>query len=364
MTAALGVSAIADYLRGTGWQLRPLQWRGASIWTRDGADVLVPARDGMGDGDLRVREILDVLAAVEDRAPGEIAQDIGSSPADTQRFRFLTPLSGFTTLRHALSAVARIGGAFRAVSNAVLGDPSSGGEGSAAVDRFMAGIQVGTGRPGSYIVPVRVPLGESDGSGMPLGRLVTQRLHGAVSVLSDPAAEPKADPGGAPLSADLCDVLGALSDESEERSFEIGFGWSRTLPADLPPAVYRFEPGAGDRLRATATRLRLLETLADDVVSLPEVPAVVTVTGLIPRLDRDHWAIDVSADTPLAGTARRKLHVRLPDRRTYESAIVAHYEQRRVQVRGAVILHSRRTELHVTDPTGFTVLDIDSRGAS
>jgi hypothetical protein len=94
------------------------------------------------------------------------------------------------------------------------------------------------------------------------------------------------------------------------------------------------------------------------------VPDFVTITGLVPRLDRDHWAIDVSADTPLAGTARRRFHVRLPDRRTYEAAIVAHQKERRVRVQGVVILHSRRTELHVTDPTGFTVLDIDSRGAS
>jgi hypothetical protein len=359
MTADLGVSDITGYLRATGWQLRPLQWRGASIWTREGADVLVPARDGMGDGDLRVREILDVLAEVEERAPGEIVQDIGVPPADTQRFRFLSPMSGLTTLRHAISAVLGVDGAFRAVANAVFGSPSS--EGSAAVEEFMAGIQVGTGRPGSYLVPVRVPLGEPDGPGPPPGRLVTRQLHSAVSVLSDPAAKPETAP---PLSADLCDALGALSDESGEQPFEIGFGWSRRLPVDLPSATYHFEQGAGERLRTTATQLRSRATSDGALLSVPGAPEFATVTGLIPRLDRDQWAIDVSADTPLAGTARRKLHVRLPDRRTYEAAIVAHYEERRVRVQGAVTLHSRRTELHVTDPTGFTVLDIDSRGAS
>ncbi|MDT8915065.1 hypothetical protein [Amycolatopsis sp. PS_44_ISF1] len=358
MTAELGVSDIEDYLRGAGWHQRSLRWRGASIWTHGGHDVLVPARDGMGDGDLRVREILDVLAEVEDRAPVEIGQDIGSVPVDRQQFRFGSRISGITTLRHAIAAVLGVNDTIRAAAHAVFGDRHGGGN-PTAVERFLSGVQVGAGRAGSYIVPVRVPLGEADGPGPPPGRLVTRQLHGAVSALSDPDALPT----GTALSPDLCDALGSLSDRSEDQPFEIGFGWSRRLPVELPPATYRFEPGAGDRLRAAAEQLRSSEP-ADEVVTVAGAPDFVSVTGLVPRLDRDHWAIDVSADRPLPGTLRRRFHVRLPDRRTYEAAIVAHQQERRVRVQGAVTFRRRRTELHVLDPTGFTVLDPDSQGAS
>ncbi|SEP21485.1 hypothetical protein [Amycolatopsis saalfeldensis] len=367
MTGDLGVSAIADYLRETGWQRRPLQWRGASIWTREGADVLVPARDGMGDGDLRVREILDVLAAVEDRAPGEIAQDIGSAPADTQQLTIFPPgrASGFASLRQTLGVLAGLGETFLEATRAVFRrNPAAFGDGTAEdVDGFMAGIQIGAGRPGSYIIPVQVPLDGPEGPRPPLGRLVTRELHSAVSFLSG-----RKEPLPGPLSPALCDALAGLADESGERPFEIGFGWSRRLPSDMPAATYRFEEDSGPRFRATAEKLRHAESsavLRQSTASASDIGLarhVITATGLIETLHRDQpdgdqWTIDVRADSPLTGTSRRVLHVQLPDRAVYEAALAAHRQERRVRLAGDVTIHPRRTELRVADATGFDVLD-------
>jgi hypothetical protein len=366
MTADLGVSAIADYLRGTGWQLRPLQWRGASIWTREGADVLVPARDGMGDGDLRVREILDVLAEVEGRARGDIAQEIGSAPADTQQLTIFPPgrASGFASLKQTLGVLAGLGETFLEATRAVFKrNPTVFGGGTADIDQFMAGIQIGAGRPGSYIIPVQVPLDGAEGPRPPLGRLVTRELHSAVSLLSD-----RKEPSPDLLSPALCEALGGLADESGERAFEIGFGWSHRLPSDVPAATYRFDEDSGSRFRATAEKLRHAESSAafrQSGVSLLDTGLarqVITATGLIETLHRDQpdgdqWTIDVRADSPLTGTSRRVLHVQLPDRAVYEAALAAHRQERRVRVAGDVTIHPRRTELRVADATGFDVLD-------
>ncbi|WP_328611043.1 hypothetical protein OG943_18575 [Amycolatopsis sp. NBC_00345] len=364
MRAELGVSDIADYLRGTGWQLRPLQWRGASIWTREGADVLVPARDGMGDGALRVREILDVLVMVEGRTRDDIAQEISSAPADTQQFTIFPtgPSSGFASLKQTLGVIAGVGDTFLEATRAVFKrNPAVFGGGTADVDRFMAGIQIGAGRPGSYIIPVRVPLDAPEDQRPPLGRLVTRELHGAVSLLSD-QREPSPDS----LSPALCEALGELADESGARPFEIGFGWSRSLPSDVPEATYRFEEDAGPRFRATAEKLRQFrvtdERLPHTATPALDTQPVITATGLIETLHRDQpdgdqWTIDVRADTPLAGTSRRVLHVRLPDRAVYDAALGAQLQERRVRVEGVVTIHSRRTELRVSDATGFDVLD-------
>lgn len=72
------VSGITAYLQQAGgWHLMPERLRGASIWSHEtGYEVLVPGRDGMGDHDMRVWEILDTLAEVEQRPPAQIATDI------------------------------------------------------------------------------------------------------------------------------------------------------------------------------------------------------------------------------------------------------------------------------------------------
>ena len=58
------VAEIAGYLSDTGWERRPETWRGASVWAQGGHEVLLPGRDSLRDAQLRVRELLDVVAAV------------------------------------------------------------------------------------------------------------------------------------------------------------------------------------------------------------------------------------------------------------------------------------------------------------
>ena len=68
MTIPLKVDDIASYLAEAGWDRDPQGWRGASVWRHPGDyEVLVPPRDGMGDGARRVREVLRCLSSVEDR---------------------------------------------------------------------------------------------------------------------------------------------------------------------------------------------------------------------------------------------------------------------------------------------------------
>jgi hypothetical protein len=84
----LKVVNIVSYLAETGWERDSRGWHGASLWQHpDDYEVLVPAQDGMGDGDRRVREILRCLSAVEDRPVDDIALEISRPELDRQFFR-------------------------------------------------------------------------------------------------------------------------------------------------------------------------------------------------------------------------------------------------------------------------------------
>ena len=344
MTNQLSVADIASYLRDSGWQRQPVQWRGASIWSFGDDEVLVPGRAGMGDGDLRVREIVGVLAGVEQRPRDEIVQDIRMPWTDTQWFRVFPEglPSGFTTLRSGIQLLTGVEGALRAVARSVVEGPRLAfrGDAPASVEELLARVQIGSGLPGSYVLPVRVPL---DGPEDSLGRQVTLKLHAAVSVLSEDLAW-----NDELVSADLCESLGALGGDQGQSPFEIRFRWARKLPVDLPEAAYDFQPGTAAAIRAKAEELRRLST-----------SDAVTVTGSILALRHDshddEWSIEVRGEVVIASVSRRTIWVRLPDRDAYESAITAHRAGKRVRVRGVVGNQGRRMEL-VADPAGFEVL--------
>src|SRR5262250_2365018 len=88
ITTMLKVHDIVSYLADTGWARDPRGWRGASLWQHPGDyEVLIPARDGLGDKERRIHEILRCLSTVEERPAEEIALDIARPRVDKQFFR-------------------------------------------------------------------------------------------------------------------------------------------------------------------------------------------------------------------------------------------------------------------------------------
>jgi hypothetical protein len=352
VTSQLGVADITGYLRESGWQRQPVEWRGASVWSYGEDEVLVPGRDGMGDGDLRVREIVAVLAEVERRPRDEVVQDIRLPWADTQWFRIFPDglPSGFTTLRDGIQLLTGVEGALRAAARAVVEGPRLAFQGDPAddVDGLLARVHLGSARPGSYVLPVRVPLDA------PHARSVTSKLYQAVSVLSEVRDSTEAgELAAAEISADLCESLGELGGDHAESPFEIRFRWARSEPTEARDAAFDFQPGSAAVLRSQGQRLRLLSENGDS--------GAVTVTGPIQGLRHesahaDRWSIEVRGDVVVAGVSRRAIWVRLPDRATYEAAIAAHRGDKRVRIRGVVNGSGRRPEL-IAEPAGFEVLD-------
>ncbi|MFJ9089892.1 hypothetical protein ACIRL3_46505 [Streptomyces sp. NPDC102384] len=353
MTIPVKVDDIASYLAETGWERDPQGWRGASVWQHPGDyEVLVPARDGMGDSDRRVREILRSLCALEDRPVGDIALEIARPQLDKQSFRtFPTGHDpGYTSLLLGTQTVLGVRSLLTTAARTVVQGPhfAFAGRQPAAVGDLLRTAELGPSRAGSYIVEIRVAAdatAQAPSGEQVTGRAVLVQMLEAVSaaqaaVATDaPAAFDETVTAG--VSADLCKALSELSGHDRSEPFEIGFRWARSQPLDVPSHVVAFPETSGSLLRAASLRLRGLNATG-----------AATVSGVVEGLHDDssgidRWRIKVRGElrTEHAELVGKVVWVRLPDQASYDRAITVHRERQVITVVGELSSTTGRVEL-------------------
>ena len=361
MTITLKIDDIASYLTETGWERHPRGWRDASIWQHAGDyEVMVPAHDGMGDSERRVREILRCLATVEDRSVDDIALEIARPLLDRQFFRTFPAGhdSGYTSLLSGVQSLQGVRNVLATAARTVLQGPhfAFAGRPPGAVGDILRAAELGPSRPGSYIVEVRVgtdvtaraPSGEDLGSRAVLVQMLEAVTAAHVAVLADgPAAFDDTVTAG--VSADLCGALSDLSGSGRDEPFEITFSWARAQPLEKPSHVIAFPENSGSLLRAAAGRLRGMNA-----------SGAATVTGIVEGLyddagGNDRWRIKVRGllHTERVERLRRAVWVRLADQATYDMAIAAHRQRREVTMTGELSSATGRVELVSTRGPDF-----------
>jgi hypothetical protein len=354
MTTPLKIADIVSYLAETGWEQDSDDWHGASSWRyASDFEVLVPARDGMGDGERRVRDILRCLCAVEDRPTAEIALEISRPHLDRLLFRTFPADhdAGYTSLISGVHAVEGARNLLSTAARTVLQGPHFAfvGRPPAAVGDLLRAAELGSARAGSYIIEVRLatdaPAGSRYGEEV-AGRTVVAHVLEAVGaarnavLVGSPEAFDEAVTAG--VSADLCHALSSFSARGRNEPFEITFRWARARPLDTPSHVVAFPPASESLLQAAAARLRGVNASG---------PA--TVTGIVSGLEDDsasgdRWRIKIRGDlrTERVEQSRRTtVWVRLADQATYDRAISAHREARRITVSGELSSTTGRVEL-------------------
>ncbi|WP_326561216.1 hypothetical protein [Micromonospora sp. NBC_01796] len=359
MTSAQRVSEMASYLASTGWQRRPETWRGASIWDGPGGnEVLVPARDGLDDAAERTWELLQVLAMVENRPIEEIANDIASPMSDMPFVR--TFPEGLPSGYIGLSAGVRVLQGVRTILEVAGRTEIEGvratfsGSRPSDVGRLIEQIQLGPSRSGSYLLTLRVDVGEvaqsliGSESG-PLARRTLVRLFRATTAVR--AATMDVQAGGdfsvfddaidEGVSANLCRGLSDLAGLRRRQPFEVGFRWARGLPSYLGSASIAFPEGAGITIFEAAKQLERL-AVGDQAQILGVIESLHDeATG------SDRWRVRVRGELTTEGgeiDPRRPVWVRLTSSE-YRRAMEAHREHRTVRARGRLELAQRRVEL-------------------
>lgn len=319
---ALSTEVVTGYLRATGWYPQPQVWSTLTVWAHDdGAEVLVPARDGMNDADLRIRELLQGVAALEGRAVEDVALDISAPSADMISVHTHPPdvPSGWSPLSFAVDSLASLIGVVQATTRAVEQGAFIGSRGRLPnkVRDLVDRMQVGPSRPGSCVLPVRVP--HEDYARRVLARLNTALDAVSVAVAEDdPEAFRHAVIAGA--SADLCEAVSGLAGRKSLLPFGFSFRWVGGGTSEV-----MFGERAGARIRAGARFLREANDLGP-----------VTVTGPVWVAREDDRMVQV--DT---------VWMRMTDLTWFDAAVTARREGHHARVSGLLVNERQRAELKV-----------------
>jgi hypothetical protein len=363
VSAVPSIQDVQSYLSDSGWRREPRTWRQATIWSHeDGHEVLVPPRDDLADASLRLREILGVLAQVEQRSPDEIARDISTPFDDTQLYRAVPEglPDGYIPLDAGVRSLRGIRNMVAAAAEVVIGAASPlPGNPLPTVTEVLRQIRLGPTRAGSYVFTLRLPA-RDDGlavDGTPsqhplLGRQIARQLHQAITSVHGAAVTATAtdltsfeSAASAGVTPQLCEALSQLAGRGFQQPFDISFRWARGLPDHPPSGTVQFSAGSGQVIRAGGVHL-----------GRPTVTEGVTMTGVIESLnDEPHgssrWRIRIRG-----GGGERPVWARLDSQESYDRAIAAHRAQQRVRVSGEMSQQAGRNELAVADG-GLEVLD-------
>jgi hypothetical protein len=350
--APLGVTTMADYLAGTGWEPTGQTWRGARIWARDGTEVLLPVREDLGDNPDRLREAVAVVAEVEGREPASVVRSVRLSAFDavSHRPRRDAPLP----LPVGVSTVAGLQALVRAAARGAVEGRHTRFPGSAP-PAVTALIRRSLLDAESAEMSVLVPAGALDDAGGATGRDVVTELRDAVAAVAAAAGE-TLDVGSmvrAGVSAELCTALGDLAGEQRREPFALAIGWGAGTPGAPGPRRVEFEAEAGAWMRAAATRLRRA-TVTGPGVARGRVDGLHDEAGT-----RDRWRVRVRGELAVDGpsASRATTWVRLPDPESYDLLVEAYRDGRHIAVSGQLTTRDGRVELRV--PAGGTGIGND-----
>ena len=370
------------YLRSRSWETRErdatsVQW--VRVVDGEEFEAVQPIDSGLRDYGIRVLDVLQVLAVVEDRSELDVLRDISNVSMDVHSIRaFPTDRPpGMIGLEDGVQAFESLRNLILAAAYSVSAEQPKAVQPArkpAEVWRLLREIHIGPSTEGSYAItahtPIpprltsgQVPLFESDyvsalEPSEPFERKVSLRVYDAVQAAHGAANAALTSPHGLDaftasvnrgVSANLCEALVGLGGETGH-PFELGLFLAASRPLrhrELKPI--RFRHDHLPVLEAAAQELR--ERIAEEAVA---------VVGNVVRLHREgSGAGEISVAGTVEGEDRlRRIWMDLPAE-DYVQATRAHEQMLNVSVRGDLV---RRGTRHVLkSPSGFQVIP-DSGG--
>ena len=292
------------YLRDQGWRRLERFGDSGDIFSAPGGDaeVLVPSQV-LADYERRVREILEVLSAVQARDPRQVLQDISLTMYDLVRVRLSDRVAGgsmpidygverFRKARDLVTAAAcaalRPQKAFRAAGR------------MKGIPEYMNRVRLGPTEHGSFVINLLCPVPPSLDAAPddpllgavftePFERRVTHKLvsglQGAREGISDAlrgdgfsAFAGRVDAG---VSANLCQAIAGLVGSASADAVGISVSW----------AAARREPGEFSESRFTGADVDVLEQ-ASRVLRQQQEYFDERIEGYVKSMSRDRSVLD------------------------------------------------------------------------
>jgi hypothetical protein len=359
--------AVAElYLLGHGWDAVK-RTPAFSVWSRGdlGGDValFLPLSRVPDDYEERLAQFVRRLASIEDVDWSTAITNLRYAASDLVRVRLVSPRVGPGEVP--ITDGAKLFGGTRdliqaAASAAIEPRPAYGTRKHGAVMEYLDSVRLGQTERGSYVVTV-ISHVEPDEQGallpdeaahlhVPFERRVTTQLVLALGAVRDSAGrvlagesvdvfEDAVDQG---VSANLCDALYTMSEESLASSLEISVDWAVSRKPTVQADRVTLEPKIMPLLSEASKALKKLGPFED-----------VEVVGVVGILDRG--ADDEIGMIVIEGFAmgsKRNVRIELDDAQ-YHRALEAHDEKRTVAIRGTLVKEGKSWRL--LDPTALRI---------
>ncbi len=283
LLAALRAEDVQLYLTGHGWKRDDASSTvQGSVYRRPGlrdAEAILPNRRELADYVERMADVVQMVAAVEQRKPWQVLADLSSPPADVLRLQVSTQDAALGALP--LNEGIRLIDGARSL---LLAAACSARQPAAYYPRqaykealeFLQECQLGQTERGSFVAKIIAPvppaisrqttLFEMDDEALiasePFARQSTVRLMTALSHIRSAIDSGNYDQilegVGAGVSANLCEAVASMQPEGNQAQLNIRMSWSSSRPR-LPKAVESavgFSQTAFEIVRESGRKLR------------------------------------------------------------------------------------------------------------
>ena len=366
---------VQHYLLGRGWVAEASESSDVATTYRspasEDAEVWLPLRRELGDYTLRMADVVEALAIVEDRPILEVLNDLSGPPCDVLRLcvKAADATLGHLPLDEGLQLLR--GGRDMLLSSAcsTIRPQAFHPEMSLKeANSFIRDCRLGQTERGSFVAtiitpvppslrqPTLLPEDEDQASAEPFSRRVTTRLMTSLDLIDGAIKTGRLDPildgVEAGVSANLCEAVALMRPSGDQSRLDIRMNWSRSRP--------RLPEGAPTAVEFSQTDFLIIKEAAR---SLREraVPRRDAFEGRIFSLQSevatlfDDLAGKMTIRTRVGGQSARVKVVL--NREEYKRACDALRDERRVSVRG-VIHHDARVRVYeLSEPSDFRVLD-------
>lgn len=370
--SALRPEDVQLYLTSRGWQMESTTPTAKATAYRfadePDAEVLLPRNREIADYALRMGDVVQMIAAVEQRSIREVLADLSGPPADVIRLGITAPESSLGTLPLEEGIRLVQGGRdilLAAACSAHHPQPFYPRQSFKEAMEFLATCRLGQTERGSFIATIIAPVPPqiepralfpdmplSNVATEPYSRRVTLRLMSGLKVIQDSidtgAHEQILRGVEAGVSANLCEALSSVKPPGDQSSLKIRISWARSraqVPVELPSQVAFSQAGfpiieeVGRRLRERATPR--LDRIEGFVVSLRNETTLL-----------EGFEGNVVIKAVIAGQSVR-VQLRL-NKADYAKACDAHRDARRVSISG--IVHRGAKAFELLQPQEFQVI--------
>lgn len=352
-------SKLSNYAQQTGWERIELDVENQDVEIlRDhtGREIWLPLTKDVRDYETRIDESVGLLAESEGRDKKSVADEIVQPASDIIRFGVSSAFTGLGTipLAEGIEFYRQAMKSLEASANEVLHPGQRYFQGSdKRVQQYINACRMGTSEEGSYIGKIISPIHigadqglEDQGEEETFPRKTTRRLMEAINVavhhVNEGDVETLLQPEGDRfrVSGNLCEAIAAMLDMGGQPSIRIELSHTKTAPrANIDVHTVEIARRHLNPLRRVARELKPLDKPTEAAFS----GYVKSLNGRENSQGEMEGLVRLRLDVDGLGEVTASIQL---GPRDYETACIAHIQNRAVEVHGTLRLKDRKDKIH------------------